>query len=871
MLSAGAECDGDTLGFHKANIHGNAIKRRNGDLECKKRGSSGTFDAAQPARRATRKNGLMSTPTPAAPSVLTPAHAAIDLIARMVAALELTPMVAVCSVDRDGVVQFCNQACAEMLGIKMEEIVGAGIGTLCSHGARQDEHDAMMEEIWRSGHACPAGDWQVTTRDGRELWVYSICIPVWHDGALAQVFNMGIDITQRRRDFDALQAAGENFHHMFERSSDAILLLRDGVVEEANPAAVSLFKSASPAQLAGRSLRDFSPMMQPSGVLSLEAESRMMEEAQRGCNARGEWQYVDGEGGLFWAEVLLTAISLDGSKLYYAVVRNISERKRAERMLHLAAQVFENSRDAIVLTDQGRRVIALNRAFTVMTGFTPQDMLGKPVSLYRSGVHDESFYREVWSQVEARDHWEGESWGRRRDGGLFPCWTSISAIRDSAGRVSNYMGIVTDITERKKSEEHTRHLAEHDFLTDLPNRVLLLDRLRLALAAARRNHGMLAVLFVDLDRFKAVNDTLGHAMGDRLLKEVASRLVHCVREADTVSRQGGDEFIILLSDVAGPAGAAHAAESVLHALEQEFVLGEHLAHISASIGIAMFPGDGEEIDALLKHADIAMYHAKQDGRNGYQFFSGEMHARIVERSGLEQGLRRALAEGQFDLVFEPEVDIASGTVVGMEALLRWRHPELGVLLPERFIDVAAEAGMMVAIGGWVLQEACRRARGWLDEGRALVVSVNLAPTQLTHKDVLDAVDGALRAAGLPARLLELQLTEAMLMQGGSQTEAVLGKLRGMGVRLSIDDFGTGYSRLGQLKDSPIDKLKIAQTFFGNGTDATAIRTIIAMARSLDMTVIAEGVETEDQLQLLRELGCDQYQGHLAGAAVGAGP
>ena len=813
------------------------------------------------------KNGIMSTTMNAIPSALTPAHAALDLIARMVVALELTPLVSVCSFDRDGVMQFCNQACADLLGVKAESAVGRRMVALRSHGERQSEHDAMVEGIWHDGHSCASGDWKVTTGDGRELWLCSTCIPVWHDGVLAQIFCMEVDVTQRQRDFDALQAAGANFHHMFERSSDAILLLRDGVIEQANPAATALFKCREAQRLVGRGLHDFSPMQQPSGMLSAEAEARMAEEARCAGNARGEWHYVDCEGGLFWAEVLLTAISLDGSNLYYVVVRDISERKHAERTLHLAAQVFENSHDAIVLTDRGRRVIALNRAFTVITGFEPQDMLGKPVSLYRSGVHDESFYREVWAQVQASDHWEGESWGRRRDGGLFPCWTSISAIRDSAGRVSNYMGTVTDITERKKSEQHTRHLAEHDFLTDLPNRVLLLDRLRLALAAARRNQGMLAVLFVDLDRFKMVNDTLGHAVGDRLLKEVASRLVHCVREADTVSRQGGDEFIIVLSDVAGPGGAAHAADTVLRALEQEFVLGEHIAHISGSVGIAMFPADAEEIDALLKYADIAMYHAKQDGRNGYQFFSGEMNARIVERSGLEQGLRRALTEQQFELAFEPEVDIASGAVVGMEALLRWRHPELGMLLPERFIEVATEAGMMVAIGNWVLREACRRARGWMDEGRELVVSVNLAPAQFVHKDLLDCVDDALRSACLPARLLELQLTESMLMQAGARVAPVLEKLRAVGVRLSIDDFGTGYSRLGQLKDSPIDKLKIAQSFFEQGTDATAIRTIIAMARSLEMTVIAEGVETEAQLQLLRELGCDQYQGHLAGAAL----
>ncbi|WP_342116453.1 sensor domain-containing protein [Pseudoduganella sp. OTU4001] len=802
----------------------------------------------------------------------TPAHAALDLIARMVAALELTPLVAVCSFDRDGVVQFCNQAFTDMLGVPSGTVVGQRIATLRSHGQRQGEHDALVEEIWRDGHSPPARDWHVTTADGRAMWLYSTCVPVWHDGELAQIFCMEVDITQRRKDFDALQAAGENFHHMFERSSDAIFLLRDGVVEEANPAAVCLFKCDAPARLVGRKLHDFSPMSQPSGMLTAEAEARLTEQARHEGNARSEWHYVDCQGELFWAEVLLTAIALDGSSLFYAVVRDISQRKQAERTLHLAAQVFESSRDAIVLTDRTRRVIALNRAFTVITGFAPQDMLGKPVSLYRSGVHDDSFYREVWAQVDASGHWEGESWGRKQDGALFPCWTSLSAIRDNAGRVSNYMGTVTDITERKKSEEQTRHLAEHDFLTDLPNRLLLLDRLRLALAAARRNQSALAVLFVDLDRFKMVNDTLGHAVGDRLLKEVACRLVHCVREADTVSRQGGDEFIIVLSDMAGPGGAAHAAETVLRALEQEFVLGAHIAHISGSIGIAMYPSDGEAIDDLLKHADIAMYHAKQEGRNGYQFFSREMNARIVERSGLEQSLRRALAEQQFELAFEPEVDIASGAVVGMEALVRWRHPELGLLLPERFIDVATEAGMIVAIGNWVLQAACRRARAWMDEGRELVVSVNLAPAQFVHKDLLDCVGDALHAAGLPARLLELQLTEAMLMQAGAKAGPALACLRGLGVRLSIDDFGTGYSRLGQLKDSPIDKLKIAQSFFEDGAaDATAIRTIIAMARSLDMTVIAEGVETESQLQLLRELGCDQFQGHLAASSPGAWP
>lgn len=787
----------------------------------------------------------------------------------MVAALELTPMVAVCSVDRDGLVRFCNQSCATLWGVTVGQAMGRKMSDLLSHGERQAEHDMLMTELWREGRATPADDWLVRTAAGRDLWLYSAKIPVRHDGELAQIVCMDVDITERRQAADALQAAGTNFSQMFERSSDAILLLRDGVIEKANPAAVRLFCCKTEERLHGRSLDDFSPLKQPDGVPSAGVSAQRVEEAIRKGNSRYDWHYLDCEGQQFWAEVLMTSISLDHKHLFYVVVRDISERKRTEQSLHLAAQVFENSHDAILLTDHGRRVIAINRAYSAVTGFVPDDILGKPVSAFRSGLEDESFYREVWLSVDNAGHWQGETWARHSDGSLFPAWVNITAIRDSAGQVSNYMGIVSDITERKKTEEQTRHLAEHDFLTDLPNRVLLLDRLSLALAAARRSGEKLAILFLDLDRFKYVNDSLGHSFGDRLLREVSARLVRCVREADTVSRQGGDEFVIILTDIGNAERAAHVAETILRAVEQEYALDEHQLHISTSIGIAMYPADGADIDTLLKHADVAMYHAKQDGRNNCQFFSSEMNARVVERAGIENGLRRAVAEQQFELVFQPEVEIASNTVIGMEALLRWRHPELGLLLPERFIDVAQEAGLMIAIGNWVLQEACRQAQVWHEQGRLLIVSVNLSRAQFTHKGLLDSVGDALAASGLAAGCLELELTENILQDGGPRVTETLAALHKLGVRLSLDDFGTGYSRLGQLKDYPIDQLKIAQVFMNGGTDTTAIRTIIAMARSMHMTVIAEGVETNEQLELLRALGCDRYQGFLADATLSA--
>jgi diguanylate cyclase (GGDEF)-like protein len=356
------------------------------------------------------------------------------------------------------------------------------------------------------------------------------------------------------------------------------------------------------------------------------------------------------------------------------------------------------------------------------------------------------------------------------------------------------------VSDRRRSEARTRHLAEHDFLTDLPNRVLLLDRLSLALAAARRRGSMLAILFLDLDRFKNINDTLGHHIGDLLLKEVAARLVKCVRSVDTVSRQGGDEFVIILADIGGIDQAAHVAATILQAVGQEFVLAPHRLHVSTSIGVSIFPGDGADIDTLMKHADLAMYHAKESGRNSYRFFSPEMNAQIVERVGFENELRRALAERQFVLEYEAQIDIGSGLPLAAEALLRWRHPSLGLLRPERFIGVAEDCGLMAPIGRWVLEQACGAAQRWNAAGQPLVVAVNLSQSQFLQRDLEDGVRAALAASGLPPALLELELTEAVIMKHSAIAPARLAALRALGVRLVIDDFGTGYTRVGHLGD-----------------------------------------------------------------------
>jgi diguanylate cyclase (GGDEF)-like protein len=447
--------------------------------------------------------------------------------------------------------------------------------------------------------------------------------------------------------------------------------------------------------------------------------------------------------------------------------------------------------------------------------------------------------------------------------------TLCAVIRDISTRRMDQLllslALMRGVSDRRRSEARTRHLAEHDFLTDLPNRVLLLDRMSLALAAARRRGSMLAILFLDLDRFKNINDTLGHHIGDLLLKEVAARLVKCVRSVDTVSRQGGDEFVIILADIGGIDQAAHVAATILQAFEQEFVLEPHRLHITTSIGVSIFPGDGADIDTLMKNADLAMYHAKESGRNSYQFFSPEMNAQIVERVAFENELRRALAEQQFVLEYEAQIDIDSGRPLAAEALIRWRHPSLGLLRPERFIGVAEDSGLMVPIGRWVLEQACREAQRWREAGQPLVVSVNLSQTQFLQRDLADSVQAALAASGLPPALLELELTEAAIMKHSTIAHARLAALRALGVRLTIDDFGTGYTRVGHLREYPVDKLKIDHSFVYGilDGDGAPVIAIIAMAHSLGLKVLAEGVETEHQLLFLRQHGCDQYQGRYA--------
>jgi diguanylate cyclase (GGDEF)-like protein/PAS domain S-box-containing protein len=554
-------------------------------------------------------------------------------------------------------------------------------------------------------------------------------------------------------------------------------------------------------------------------------------------------------------------------------IQDITERKQSEEKLRQAATVFESTNEAIIVTDASHKIIAVNQAFTSITGYDKEDVAGREPSLLKSGKHDNAFYTELEASLARSGQWRGEIWNRKKTGEIFPAWESISAVIGEQGKISHYVSIFTDISDIKEAAERLTHLAHHDALTELPNRLRFNANLDQAIQHARRNGKSLALLFIDLDRFKLINDTLGHSAGDRLLQTIASRLLLCVREEDTVARLGGDEFTILLNEIQHGQDAAHIAEKIIAAVCQPLRLNGKEVVVSASIGISIFPDDGNNAEDLARTADAAMYQAKAHGRNTYRFYTEMLTTRAREILAIENGLRRALDHGELAVYYQPQVSVATGEVVGVEALLRWIHPERGLIYPADFIAVAEESGLVDQIGTWLIGTACSHARAWRLAGVApLRMAINISSRQLTHDHLAQVVRSACAEAGLlPGDIaLELEITEGLL-RAEDQVITTLREIQQLGVQLAIDDFGTGYSSLSHLKNLPVDRLKIAREFvedIEHSQDARAIiDAIIAMGHSLDLKIIAEGVETAEQLAFLRERRCDEFQGYHFSEAV----
>ncbi|PKM44670.1 MAG: hypothetical protein CVV05_08920 [Gammaproteobacteria bacterium HGW-Gammaproteobacteria-1] len=547
-------------------------------------------------------------------------------------------------------------------------------------------------------------------------------------------------------------------------------------------------------------------------------------------------------------------------------IGHVHARRQADEQLRMAALVFDNSRELIVITDADAHIVSVNRAFTKVTGYGADEVIGQHIRAIKSGRQEQPFYEELWRSVTETGYWQGELWNRRKSGELYPALASISAVHDAQGKVSCYISVSTDITEYKQAEDRIRYLAYYDPLTELPNRTLLRDRAEQALNQAERARAEAALLFLDLDHFKTINDSLGHLSGDALLQEVTQRIHAALRHTDTVGRLGGDEFLIVLSG-SNAASAALVAHNLISRISQPIVTGGHTLTVTASIGIALYPTDGRDFDELHKNADIAMYKAKELGRNRYHFFTPELNNAAMERLTLENALRRALDNDQFTLHYQPQIDLASGQVIGVEALLRWTHPQLGAVSPARFIPVAEESGLIGRIGDWVLHEACRQNKAWQDEGLPpMVVAVNVSARQFSLGDIRTLVQQALDGSGLEAGYLEVEITESLLAQDMENTLAVLNHIRTLGVQIAVDDFGTGYSSLAYLKRFPLHKLKLDQSFVRDlvqDADDRAIASgVVNLGHSLGLVVIAEGVESEAQFDILRRLGCDEVQGYL---------
>ena len=558
----------------------------------------------------------------------------------------------------------------------------------------------------------------------------------------------------------------------------------------------------------------------------------------------------------------------DGSHRMLVILgRDVTEKTLAEEQLRLSAQVLLNSREAVVITDADNNILSVNRAFTEVTGYIAEEVIGKNPRILSSGRQSKEFYHALWHQLEIEGSWRGEIWNRNKNGRIYPEWLDISMVRDQNGLVTHHIAIFSDITQRKETEQQLEFLAYHDPLTRLPNRLLLRDRFDKAAAASARNETMAALLFLDLDQFKNVNDTLGHEIGDQLLLGVAERLSNCVRDTDTISRLGGDEFVILLPELQEISTASTVAQKILEHLSNPFDIGGHILNTSFSIGIGLYPDDGTDFDTLLKLADAAMYYAKDCGRNTYRFYTEQMNIHAMERMQLQNNLHQALKQQEFVLHYQPQFDLASGQMIGVEALIRWKSPELGLVPPAKFIPAAEDCGLIVPIGEWVLREACRQNRLWQDAGHEpFAVAVNLSALQFRRGDIVETIIDVLAETRLEPAWLELELTESILIQNVDYVLGVIKKLKKIGIRLSIDDFGTGYSSLTYLKRFAVDKLKVDQSFVRNMTvdpdDAAIVHSVIQLGHSLKLKIVAEGVETRDQAEYLLHEGCDQVQGYL---------
>jgi diguanylate cyclase (GGDEF)-like protein/PAS domain S-box-containing protein len=780
----------------------------------------------------------------------------------------------------------CNRNLEEMFGFPAGGLAGKTSRVLFANDEDWEATGQRMQGVAREEKGF-SGEILYRKQDGTPVWALVNGQPIAEGDGQVWIWTMQ-DVTRRRQAEDALRRSHDEMEQRVEeRTAELVHQLhfmkqmieaipgpvfykdREGRYLGFNQYFVNLIGQPR-EKLLGATVYDIEPAELADRYRAADEELFNRHPGTQVYEAQVQRASGERRDMVFHKATYANADGSVGGLI--GVMFDITERKHMEARMQQAATVFDSSAEGITITSPDGSIIAVNRAFTEITGYGEGEVLGRNPRFLQSDRQNKGFYREMWDAITHSGRWKGELWNKRKDGSLFPESLTISAVKDAAGNVMHYVGIFSDITEIKRANELLDHQAHHDHLTGLPNRLLLEDRLQGALLRAQREQVQVALLFVDLDRFKNINDSLGHHVGDRVLCDVARRFCALTRESDTVARLGGDEFLIVMEGIHDPGVASRIADKILDDLRLNPVTMEQEFFVGASIGISLFPQDGQDSATLLKNADAAMYRAKERGRNTYEFFSDDLTQFSLDRFKMETDLRRAIERDELIVYLQPQFSLKTGDLLGAEALVRWQHPQQGLVAPAKFIPLAEESGLIVALGEWVQHAACRHWVEWVAGGLTPgVLSINVSGVEFRRGQIQDTVRSALAATGLPPELLELEITEGAIMSQAENSIKVLHDLRAMGISLAIDDFGTGYSSLAYLKRLPLNKLKVDQSFVrglpGDAEDGAIVRAVIALGHSLQLKVIAEGVETEEQREFLRHEGCDEMQGYLRGKPV----
>ena len=766
--------------------------------------------------------------------------------------LDESPVGVSVSRRRDGMVVFANRRFSDITGIPREQCIGSPAKR---HFADDQQRHDVVRQLKEFGEI-EGADVEFRRADGSPFWSVLTIRPAILNGEdvnLAWIY----DVSKRRQAERTLRDSKALIRTMLDSSVDGIMLLDGGgLILAHNSAAADIFNQGT-SELVGE-------LIWP--LLPLPVARRLRQDTERVLDFGETVESHETIGTRLFDMHVHPVANADGRieriALFSRDVTQIHQRRQQLRKLETA---LEQAPVSVMITDRTGAIEYVNRTFVLISGYSEDEVLGRNPRMLKSGETPHSTYRDMWHCLSTGITWQGELCNRAKDDSLFWEYATLSAVRDDDGIITHYMAVKENITQRKETEQQLEHQATHDPLTGLPNRLLLEDRVHHAIEVARRENRRIGLMFIDLDRFKIVNDSLGHVAGDELLKVVSGRLRHTLRRSDTVARLGGDEFVVVLTHFQNSGELADVAEKIARSLEEPVELAGHVVHVGASIGIALYPEDGDNFHDLMKDADTAMYRAKQKGRNTFCFYDARMNDEALDRLKLEEALRRALIRGEFQLYYQPQIDLQTGMMTSVEALIRWNCPERGLVSPGVFIPVAEESNLISMIGWWVLEEACRQLAVWRASGMAPIkVAVNVSGRQFLNHALVECISDLLRQYEVHPSLLEIELTESTVMAEPERAIEQLSRLRDIGIQVSVDDFGTGYSSLSYLKRLPLNTIKVDRSFVrdvnSQSDNAAIVSAILGLADALDMSIVAEGVETEGEETHLRDAGCIKVQG-----------